>query len=315
MIQDRRKFISTVTAGTIGLPLLSRIQSLVPERKHFKINFFSKPLDRYENDFICECLANSGIEGIDLTVRKDGKIEPGSVDSALPVFVEEARRHNLIVEMIVTGILSAGDPLTEKILKTASGTGVKYYRLGWFEYDDKTGIRETIQKYRSVLADIIKLNMKYNIHGAYQNHSGSFIGAPVWDLSDLLRDYPPEFIGSQYDVRHAMVEGNDTWPIGMRLIARHIKTLAIKDFTWVTTDGKPHPETVPLGEGMVDWDLYFRMVKELNIVAPITLHVEYPLFAEGEEKLSLVRQQEIIIKKIKKDTDFIKSYLNKYQLI
>jgi hypothetical protein len=57
------------------------------------------------------------------------------------------------------------------------------------------------------------------------------------------------------------------------------------------------------------------MVKELNINAPITIHVEYPLLGEVEEKLSLVRQQEIIIKKLKKDTDFIKSYLKKYQLI
>src|SRR5664279_5504497 len=87
------------------------------------------------------------------------------------------------------------------------------------------------------------------------------------------------------------------------LIASHIRTLAIKDFTWVTTNGKPRPESVPLGEGMVDWDLYFKMIKELNISAPISLHVEYPIFGEGEEKLSLLKQQEIIIKKLKKDTD------------
>jgi len=315
MIQNRRKFISTVAVGSIGLPLVSDIQSLSPKRKFFSINLFSKPLDKYDINFICECLVNSGIEGIDLTVRKDGKVEPENVDSTLPVIIEKVRRHNLIVEMIVTGILSAEDPLTDKILKTASVSGIKYYRLGWFEYGKKAGIWETLQKYRTVLADIAKINKQYNIHGAYQNHSGTYIGGPVWDLKELLRDFPPELLGSQYDVRHAMVEGNDTWPIGMRLIAGHIRTLAIKDFTWMTTNGKPHPETVPLGEGMVDWDFYFMMVKELNIKAPITLHVEYPLLGEGEEKLSPVRQQEIIIKKLKKDTDFIKSYLKKYQLI
>jgi L-ribulose-5-phosphate 3-epimerase len=315
MIQSRRKFISSVAAGSVAVPLLSGLQSLITEKKYFKINLFSKPLDRYETDFICECLVNSGIDGIDVTVRKDGKIEPETVDSALPVFIEKARQHNLSVEMIVTGILSAQDPLTEKILKTASAKGVKYYRLGWFVYDEKTGIWETLQKYRTILADIVKLNRKYNIHGTYQNHSGTNIGAPVWDLNELFRDFPQEFAGIQYDVRHAMVEGNETWPIGMRLMAGRINTLAIKDFTWVTTKGKPHPETVPLGEGMVDWDLYFKMVRELNITAPVTLHIEYPLLAEGEEKLSLVSQQDIIIKKLKKDTDFIKSYLKKYQLI
>jgi L-ribulose-5-phosphate 3-epimerase len=315
MIQSRRKFISSVAAGSVAVPLLSGLQSLITEKKYFKINLFSKPLDRYETDFICECLVNSGIDGIDVTVRKDGKIEPETVDSALPVFIEKARQNNLSVEMIVTGILSAQDPLTEKILKTASAKGVKYYRLGWFVYDEKTGIWETLQKYRTILADIVKLNRKYNIHGTYQNHSGTNIGAPVWDLNELFRDFPQEFAGIQYDVRHAMVEGADTWMLGMRLISGHIRTLAIKDFTWKTSGGKPQPVTVPMGEGMVDWDMFFKLVKDLGIVAPLTLHIEYPLLEKGEEKLSLIQQQVIIVRKLKKDMDFLNSYLNKYQLI
>jgi L-ribulose-5-phosphate 3-epimerase UlaE len=69
-----------------------------------------------------------------------------------------------------------------------------------------------------------------------------------------------------------------------------------------------------MGEGMIDWDLYFKLVKELNINAPITLHVEYPLLEKEDLKLSLSQQQEIIVRKLKKDTDFINSYLKKYQL-
>jgi L-ribulose-5-phosphate 3-epimerase len=315
MIQNRRKFISTVAVTGAALPLVPGFQMLVPERKYFKISMFSKPLDKYDDDFICQCLVNSGIEGFDLTVRKDGKIAPEKVESTLPGFIEKADKYNLAVDMIVTGILSAEDPVTEKILKTASSCGVKYYRLGWFEYDQKNGIWDTVQRYRARLTDIVRLNGKYNIHGTYQNHSGLFIGAPVWDLNELLKDFPPELIGCQYDVRHAMVEGNETWPLGLRLIAEHINTLAIKDYTWITTNGKPFAETVPLGEGMVDWDLYFKMIKELKINAPVTLHVEYPLLTKDEENLSLDKKKDIIIKKLKKDTDFIKSYLKKYQLI
>jgi sugar phosphate isomerase/epimerase len=70
-----------------------------------------------------------------------------------------------------------------------------------------------------------------------------------------------------------------------------------------------------MGEGMVDWDLYFKTVKELNIAGPLTLHIEYPLLEAGEEKLTLTQQQVIIVRKLKKDMDFLKSLLNKYQLI
>lgn len=318
MKQNRRKFISTVLAGGVALPLLSDMQSLIPvsAKVSFPIRLFSKPLDGYDYDFMCETTARAGIGGLDLTVRPGGKVEPKSVETVLPDLIGKAVKFNLTVDMIVTAIASAADPLTEKILKTASESGVKYYRLGWFDYDSKTDILETLRKYRTNLTSIVELNRKYNIHGGYQNHAGgAMVGGPVWDLYELLHGFPAEYLGSQYDVRHAMMEGTNTWVLGMRLIASHIKTLAIKDFTWKTTDGKPQPVTVPLGEGMVDWDLFFKMVKDLNISAPITLHVEYPLLEKGEEKLTLLQQQEIIVRKLKKDTDFINSYLKKFQLI
>ena len=317
MKQTRRAFISNVAIVGAAIPFSSNLESFfqVSSGNRFPIRLFSKPLDNYDFDFICECVAKSGIGGLDLTVRPGGKVEPATVETDLPKLIEIAARYNLATDMIVTGIVSAADPYTETILKTASANGIKFYRLGWFEYDNKSGIWETLQKFRSGLIDIVELNRKYKIHGGYQNHAGARIGGPVWDLHELLRDFPPEFLGSQYDVRHAMVEGTDTWMIGMRLIASHIRTLAIKDFIWKTNEGKPKPVTVPIGEGMIDWDLYFKMVKELNIRGPITLHVEYPLLEKGEEKLTLVRQQEIIVRKLRKDVEFINTYLKKYQLI
>jgi len=305
-----------MAAGGIGLPLIREIQSILPgsDESRFNLSLFSKPLDKYDFDFICECVSNSGIKGIDLTVRKAGKVEPESVESSLPRLIAKAGKHNLKVEMIVTGIATASDPLTEKILRTASGNGVRYYRLNWFDYDYAKGIWETLQAQRTNLKDIVTLNRKYNIHGGYQNHSGGMIGGPVWDLHELFRDFPPEFLGSQYDVRHAMVEGAYTWMIGMRLISPYIKTLAVKDFIWQTNGSKPEPVTVPLGEGMIDWDIFFKLVKDLNITAPLTLHVEYPLLEKNEEELPLLRQLDIIVRKLKKDADFIKGYLNKYQL-
>ena len=100
----------------------------------------------------------------------------------------------------------------------------------------------------------------------------------------------------------------------MHLIADHIQTLAVKDFIWQSVNGKPEAVTVPLGEGMVNWELYFRTLKELNISGPVTLHIEYPLLEKGEEKLSLTRQQDIIVSKLRKDMDFLNGNLKKFDL-
>lgn len=317
MRQNRRDFITTIAAAGAAVPFMSQLENdLVPVvQEKFPLRLFSKPIDNYEFGFICECTAKSGIGGLDLTVRPGGKVEPAEVEERLPKMVEEAKKFNLALDMMVTGIVTATDPLTEKVLKTASALGVKHYRLGYYEFDNKTGIWESLQKHKASLKEVVALNKKYSIHGGYQNHAGTRVGGPVWDLYELLRDFPPEYAGCQYDVRHAMVEGANAWIVGMRLIAPFIKTLAIKDFTWMTVSGKPRAVTVPMGEGMVNWDLFFKTVKELNVSGPMTLHVEYPLLEKSEAQLPLIQQQEIIVRKIKKDVDFLNGYLTKYELI
>jgi sugar phosphate isomerase/epimerase len=316
MKQNRREFISTMATAGAAIPFLrsGNPETNAPQAEKYPLRLFSKPIDAYDFGFMCEVVSRCGIGGWDMTVRPGGKIEPAKVETDLPKLVAESKKHNLAFDMMVTGILSATDPFTERVLKTASAQGVKWYRFGWADYDLKAGIMNSIKKYHEELVKLTDLNRKYKITGSYQNHAGARLGGPVWDLNELLRDLPKEYSGSQYDVRHAMVEGANTWMLGMRLIADKINTLAIKDFTWQTVKGKPQAVTVPMGEGMVNWDQFFKIVKELNITGPLTLHIEYPLLESGEEKLPLSQQQDIIVKKIKKDADFVKSYLSKYQL-
>ncbi len=316
-MQNRRQFISTVAAAGAAIPFVSGLDSILPAHaeSRYPVRLFSKPLDTYDFGFMCECIVKSGIGGIDLVVRPGGRVEPAVVEKELPERIAEAKKYNLVTDMMVSGIITASDPFTERVLKTASASGIKYYRLGWFDYDPKKDVWESLQKSRIVIKEIAELNKKYKIHGGYQNHAGPRVGGPVWDLHELLKDIPAEYLGSQYDVRHAMVEGANTWILGMKLIAPHIRSLAIKDFTWKTVNGKVQAVTVPMGEGIINWDTFFKTVKELNIQGPLTLHIEYPLLEKGEEKLTLIQQQEIIVSKMKKDMTFLNTYLDKYQLI
>jgi len=77
MIQNRRSFISTITAGSLGIPLMSGIKLMRPDpdRVNFPLRLFSKPLDKYEFNFICDCVSEAGIGGLDLTVRSGVKVE------------------------------------------------------------------------------------------------------------------------------------------------------------------------------------------------------------------------------------------------
>src|SRR5664279_2802054 len=103
-MQSRRRFIATVAAAGAAIPFTSGLTSplTVNHSANFPLRLFSKPLDGYDFDFICECAVGSGIGGLDLTVRPGGKVEPADVETSLPKLIERARKHKLTIDMIVT---------------------------------------------------------------------------------------------------------------------------------------------------------------------------------------------------------------------
>lgn len=305
-----------MAAATAALPFTEALASGVFEaaKNNYPIAFFTKPLDDYDLVFMAETLAMAGVDGFDLTVRPNGRVEPVRILDDLPTVIEIGRKNNLKTEMMVTSITDPLDTNAERILKTAANYGIKHYRLGYYYYDFKKGVVRSLDEIKTKLELLAKLNLEAGIQGGYQNHSGTRVGAPMWDVWYMMQNISPELISSQFDIRHATTESLSSWIIAMNLLNKKIGSLAIKDFTWDISGGKAKVTSVPLGEGLVDFDLFFRMIKDMNIIAPITLHVEYPLLDKGDETLSLLQKQKIIVTKLKKEVDFIHSFLNKYKL-
>lgn len=313
----RRTFLNTIAVAGAAIPLAAM------DGKEFfnfqtgstrKIHVFSKPLQWLDYDSLADVLAEAGAEGIDLSVRPGGHVLPEKVEIDLPKAYEAARKKGLRIDMIVTGIVRSDEKYTEAILKTASSLGIKYYRLGYINYDDTLGIWGTLQKYKPDLRKLEEMNRKYGIHGAYQNHTGTRVGGPVWDLYELMKDLDPQFIGCQYDVRHGVVEGGSSWVNGFKLIEPWIKCTDFKDFRWANTNGKWNPESVPAGEGMVNFDEYFKLVKKYDVPGPISIHYEYPPFERFSKEMTDLEKRKLFITAMKKDIDTLKSYLLKYQL-
>jgi L-ribulose-5-phosphate 3-epimerase len=128
----------------------------------------------------------------------------------------------------------------------------------------------------------------------------------VWEI---IREFPVETLSSQFDIRHATVEGHRSWRFILHLLGSNIESLAVKDFTWKVDNRRAQIINVPLGEGLVDFDAYAGILRELDINVPITLHIEYPLLSSAEEHYSLLEKQKIMIRIIKKDVQFIRSLL------
>jgi L-ribulose-5-phosphate 3-epimerase len=290
------------------------------ETDAFMISIFSKHLQWLDYKEMAKALVEIGMDGADLTVRPGGHVLPERVEEDLPKAAEAVAKEGKKILMLTTSIDNADDPLTVKILKTASSLGIKHYRMGWGHYEATRSVEENIITMKSKLARLAQLNEKYSISGEYQNHSGVaaegiYFGGAIWDIAGVLKDIDSKWLGSQYDIYHATVEGANTWPVGLRLISPFIRSIDIKDFRWIEKDGKIRTETVPLGEGMVDFRKFFTMIKEYKLGVPISLHYEYPLGGaeNGASKITMGRNE--VISAMKKDLLTLKTYLRDAGLI
>ncbi len=274
-----------------------------------KINLFSKHLQWVGYDEMAKIASDVGFDGLDLTVRPKGHVTPENVERDLPKAIKACNKHGVEIEMITTSIKSADDPNTEKIIKTAASLGVKVYRLGDFKYDFDISVPENLRLIGVEMQKIGELNAKYGIIGDYQNHAGINVGASVWDTYEILNNAKPKDIGAQFDVRHAMVEGLKSWSIGLRLLAPYIHSIDIKDFEYVKTDKGWDIANVPLGQGAVDFRSYFELLDELNVVTPISLHLEYPLGGANHGKTEITIPRDQVIQAMATDLKYLKSVI------
>jgi sugar phosphate isomerase/epimerase len=310
---SRRSFLKSAGIGACALPVLgvSPARALAAGKAvTTPVCIFSKHLQWLDFEEMGAFVKALGFDGIDLTVRRGGHVPPGQVVDLLPKAIKAIRRGGSSVPMMATNINDPEDPLTEQILEVASGEGIKYYRMQYFKYRRERDIVSELSVFRDKMKKLAELNEKYGIHGAYQNHSGNYVGASIWDIWYMLQELDPAYSGIQFDIRHAVVEGGLSWKIDMQLVGDYIRCSALKDFYWEKRpDGRWRVKNVPLGEGMVDYDAYFEAYQKLGHSGPASLHVEYDYFNGMEKTLSKAEKLSISRDVLGKDLKFLRQYL------
>jgi sugar phosphate isomerase/epimerase len=269
---NRRQFLkhaAMLTAGAATLP--ATLSAATESPSPWQFCAFEKPLQFLNFDDLADLLAELGFNGVEAAVRPGGHVLPERVEEDLPKFVEALKKRGLEITILTSGINNVEQPHTEKVLRTAAKLGIQRYRMLWWQYDLKQPIWPQVEAFRPVLKDLVALNREVGISGLYQNHSGPrTVGASLWDIYSLIKDYQPKDIGLAYDVYHAQVEGGLSWPTQFQLVKSHIMAVCVKDFDWA----KGGLKSVPLGTGRLDQKI-IPAIKEAKITGPMSIHVEY----------------------------------------
>lgn len=304
MIFTRRGFIKKTIAATVVAPIAcsnKNITDLSLLDEALEIHIFSKHLQFLDISKAGQMAAELGFAGLDLTVRPKGHVLPEEAKAKLTSAIKDIEHAGSKCIMMTTAISDASNQYDKDVVEKGSKAGVKYYRSNWFDYKKDMSLEESLDHYKEKVYQLGELNKQNDIIGCYQNHSGIKVGASVWEVKRILETVDPEYFGTQYDIRHAVVEGGRSWSNGVKLLKDHIKTIVLKDFKWGRVNGKWQIVNVPIGEGMVDFDAYFKLLKSLGLKPPVCLHLEYPLGGADKGRFEITVDHKVVYDAMKKD--------------
>jgi sugar phosphate isomerase/epimerase len=304
MDKNRRKFIKTASsfAAVSVLPNISGFNG--------DVCFFSKHLPDMDWTRLAQAVKKLGFGGIDLTVRPGGHVLPERAAEDLPKAVAAIRAEGLSVPMITTGLTSAGDQAAKPILSTAGKLSIPFFKPGYYKYSF-ADVRGELQKAMNDFRSLTEISKQSGVQCGFHNHEG-YVGAQLWDVAQTIDRLDPKWVGYYFDIRHAVAEGGGAgWKIALNLIAPRVKMIAVKDSYWEKSSKGWRQVNCPLGQGMVDWNAYFKALRQANFQGPISLHLEYEI-----PGATTAAQEENTLAAARRDFEFLKAQLQEaYQAV
>lgn len=274
---SRRNFLvgaaaGAALAGIVPLPLPA--QPAAARKRPLVV--FSKAFQHLNFDDTADLVAEVGWDGIECPVRKGGQVLPERVEEDLPKMVEALKKRGKVLAIATTDVRGV-TPLNEKVLRTAAKLGIRLYRLSYWRYDLSRPIPDQLNEIKAQLKDLVAMNKQIGVCGGIQNHSGTgYVGGPVWDIHELIKDFDPAHLGVFFDIAHATVEGGYAWQAHAKLMEPRFKSIYLKDFFWQKGAKNWAAKWCPFGQGMVN-RAFVEQLKTTPFAGPISHHVEFEI--------------------------------------
>lgn len=245
-----------------------------------KFAVFAKHLQTWSLTACCQQVKSAGFDGLDLTVRPGGYIEPANIKRDLAGAIKLIRSHGLEVPLFTTALLRADEPGAAETVAAAPEFGVREIKLGYWNWNGEVPIRSAIDNVRRDVDSLEKLaraaGVRINIH----NHCGDMVQNTPFAVAEILRDRDPKVVGAYFDAAHYTIEGGLAgWKVALDLLTPKIALLAIKDHKWVDIAGIKMPSQerrwVPVGSGQVHWKHVLPAIRASGYDGWASIHGEY----------------------------------------
>ncbi len=196
MSLTRRQAITAIGAAAAA----GSLRADPPPRNMPLLCLFSPALADLSYVDIGSIVKQIGFDGVDLTVRPGGHVEPRLSNVDLVRAVESITGEGLEMPIITTALLSPFDPTALAVLALSGRSGVDWFRPGnWGNAISPT--------YRRDIAGLVSLGSRYQIGIALHNYLEEDAGEAPWEVKDVLSVLDPRWAGAYFDPIHALGTG------------------------------------------------------------------------------------------------------------
>jgi len=245
---SRRQFVAVLSATASGTA-----QPRPPEPPRVRTGpllcLFSRLVPEIEYSQLGVVLNGLGFDGCDLSVEPGGTVEPEATPVDLVRAIEILSGSHIELPVITTSFLGINEPWARNVLAIAGRSGVPYFRTGYSRNPAR------LEGRRNEVAGL----------AGYGRAAGMLIGLPYPGSENLMRDLDPQWAGYDFDTALGTAPGS------LEAALPRIRMITLRDIRREKEQLTP----CPLGEGVVDWPMFFGSLARARFSGPLTLQLDY----------------------------------------
>jgi sugar phosphate isomerase/epimerase len=227
-------------------------------------------------------IKDMGFDGLDLTVRKGGYVDPDSDHYEQDWVTCQAawEAAGIIPGMLTTELLSPQTPFAREIITSAEKFGVKYIKLGYASV--KFGqVREDLDTWRKGILELVPLAEDHGVTLMIHVHSANYSGAVPFHWIPLFEKVKSNALAMYLDPCHMHIEGGlQGWLMALEMAKDVTAVVAVKDYRWFVPykrweEGYLYPLFTALEHGYTPWNQVICALKRFGFDGPFSFHGEY----------------------------------------
>jgi len=163
-------------------------------------------------------------------------------------------------------------------------------RIASHRYDGSQNYDAIFSRVKKDYETVEKIAREKGVKAAVEIHGGTIVPSAS-AMRRLLDGFDPNCICTIFDPGNMVREGMENWRMCIEILGDYLKHVHAKNYGWFKSEGKWKLEPTALEDGIADWKLILRVLRERGYTGYINLedfrggYCVKPVGITTEEKL------------------------------